>query len=256
MSGFALRQMDTATGRDTRGRKQYRYHDRWREMRDENKFGRLADFAKVFAEDLAARRSRHQVGRSATGKGARHGCSNHDKKSTCDGEGTALAFSFPRKEWTAARSRYDRSANRENCLKVSRFAGPGFVQYVTDEGEVRSITSQDVNDYLREITSGNFTAKDFRTWAGTVLAAIALNAQAGFETKKQAKANVKTPICAAAKLLGNTPAICRKCYVHPPIIEAYLNRMQIPGLAEAVQAPEKVNLRAVETAVLKFLRTA
>jgi len=121
---------------------------------------------------------------------------------------------------------------------------------------VRNITSQDVNDYLRDITSENFTAKDFRTWAGTVLAAIALNAQAGFETKKQAKANVKTAVCAVAELLGNTPAICRKCYVHPAIIEAYLNGVQIPGLAEAVQPPEKVNLRAVETAVLKFLRAA
>jgi DNA topoisomerase-1 len=140
--------------------------------------------------------------------------------------------------------------------KCQDLPGQDLFQYVTDEGEVRSITSQDVNDYLREITNENFTAKDFRTWAGTVLAAIALNAEAGFETKKQAKANVKTAICAVAELLGNTPAICRRCYVHPAIMEAYLNGVQIPGLAEAVQPPEKVNLRAVETAVLKFLRTA
>jgi DNA topoisomerase-1 len=111
-----------------------------------------------------------------------------------------------------------------------------------------------VNDYLREITNENFTAKDFRTWAGTVLSAIALNAQGSFETKKQAKANVKTAICAVAQLLGNTPAVCRKCYVHPDLIEAYLNNSQIPGMTEAIETRGNVNLRAVELAVMKFLR--
>src|SRR5213595_3946912 len=135
--------------------------------------------------------------------------------------------------------------------KCQDLPGQALFQYVSDEGEARDITSQDVNDYLREITNENFTAKDFRTWGGTVLATIALNAQGEFETKKQAKANVKTAICAVAELLGNTAAICRKCYVHPAIIEAYRNEVQIPGLAKAVQPPEKVNLHAVETAVLK-----
>jgi DNA topoisomerase-1 len=112
-----------------------------------------------------------------------------------------------------------------------------------------------VNDYLREITNENFTAKDFRTWAGTVLSAIALNAQGGFNTKKQGKTNVKTAICAVAQFLGNTPAICRKCYVHPAIVEAYLSGSQIAGLSEAIETPENINLRAVEAAILKFLRT-
>jgi DNA topoisomerase-1 len=128
-------------------------------------------------------------------------------------------------------------------------------QYVSDDGEPRNVTSQDVNDYLREITNENFSAKDFRTWAGTVLAALALNAQSEFETKKQAKANLKTAICAVARLLGNTPTVCRKCYVHPAIVEAYLNRTQVAGLDQAIEAPDNINMRAVETAVLKFLRT-
>ena len=119
---------------------------------------------------------------------------------------------------------------------------------------MRDVTSQDVNDYLREITNENFTAKDFRTWAGTLLTAIALNAQGGFETKKQANANVKTAVCAVAQLLGNTPAICRKCYVHPAIVEAYLSGRQIAGLGEAIGTPDNINLRAVEAAILKFLR--
>jgi DNA topoisomerase-1 len=138
--------------------------------------------------------------------------------------------------------------------KCQDLPGQDLFQYVNDEGEVRDITSQDVNDYLREITSENFTAKDFRTWAGTVLAAIALNAQGEFETKKQAKASVKTAVCAVAQLLGNTPAICRKCYVHPAIVEAYLSGRQIPGLGEAIETPDNINLRAVEAAVLTFLR--
>jgi DNA topoisomerase-1 len=112
-----------------------------------------------------------------------------------------------------------------------------------------------VNDYLREIAGDDFTAKDFRTWGGTVLAAIALGKQQAFETKKQAKANVKTAICAVAELLGNTPAVCRKCYVHPGIVQAYLDRIRIAGLngAKSLQPP---NLRRAEAAVLKFLHAA
>jgi DNA topoisomerase-1 len=139
-------------------------------------------------------------------------------------------------------------------LKCQDLPGQDLFQYVSDEGEVRNVTSQDVNDYLREITNENFTAKDFRTWAGTVLAAIALIAQSEFETKKQAKANLKTAISAVARLLGNTPAICRKCYVHPAIVEAYLNGTQITGLNQAIRNRDNINLRAVEKAVLKFLR--
>src|SRR5207253_9532705 len=120
--------------------------------------------------------------------------------------------------------------------KCQDLPGQDLFQYVSDEGEVRNVTSQDVNDYLREITNENFTAKDFRTWAGTVLAAIALNAQGEFQTKKQAKANLKTAICAVAQLLGNTPAICRKCYVHPAIVEGYLNRTQIAGFSQAINS--------------------
>ena len=99
--------------------------------------------------------------------------------------------------------------------KCQDVPGQDLFQYVEQDGQVRDVTSQNVNDYLREITGADFTAKDFRTWAGTLLAALALNVQGKFETDKQAKANVKTAICAVAELLGNTPAICRKCYVHP-----------------------------------------
>ena len=109
-----------------------------------------------------------------------------------------------------------------------------------------------MNDYLRQIAGEDFTAKDFRTWGGTVLAAIALSKQGEFQTKKQAKSNIKTAICAVAELLGNTPAVCRKCYVHPVIVEAYLNRTLIAGL-NGSKTLEPPNLRGAERAVLKFL---
>jgi DNA topoisomerase-1 len=110
-----------------------------------------------------------------------------------------------------------------------------------------------VNNYLRDITGQDFSAKDFRTWAGTLLAALALNAQEPFETKKQAKANVKTAICAVAELLGNTPAVCRKCYVHPAVFETYLANTSVPGLSEAMKKSRGNQLKSAEGAILKFL---
>jgi DNA topoisomerase-1 len=139
--------------------------------------------------------------------------------------------------------------------KCQDLPGQNLFQYVND-GDVRDVTSQDVNDYLREISGENFTAKDFRTWAGTLFAAIVLNLQEKFESQKQAKANIKTAIYAVAELLGNTPAICRKCYVHPAILEAYLSGRQIAELADTMKTPEHIDLRAVERTVLKFLRAA
>jgi DNA topoisomerase-1 len=101
--------------------------------------------------------------------------------------------------------------------KLQDLPGQSLFQYVDDGGGVHEITSQDVNEYLGEITGEDFTAKDFRTWAGTVLATIALSTAGAFETKKQAKANLKRAIGAVAKILGNTPAVCRQCYVHPAV---------------------------------------
>ncbi len=141
--------------------------------------------------------------------------------------------------------------------KLQDLPGQDLFQYVDENGKVREITSQDVNDYLRGITGEDFTAKDFRTWAGTVLAGIALNAIGAFETKKQAKANIKDAISAVAKILGNTPAICRKCYVHPAVLETYLDGNSIEGLKQKTEEAlekEDVDLRSDEAAILKFLQ--
>jgi DNA topoisomerase-1 len=266
-----------ATGRDARRRKQYRYHDRWRELRDENKFDRLADFAKALpkirrrvAQDmrlpgLPRRKVLATVVRLLERTFIRIGNEEYARDNKSFGlttmqdrhvtvKGNRLRFRFRGK---SGRQHEVDITDRRIAKIVSKcqdLPGQDLFQYVADEGEARDVTSQDVNDYLRKITTENFTAKDFRTWAGTVLAAIALNAQGEFETKKQAKANVKAAVCAVAQLLGNTPAICRKCYVHPAIVEAYLNGRQIAALGEAIETPDNINLRAVEAAVLKFLR--
>jgi DNA topoisomerase-1 len=142
--------------------------------------------------------------------------------------------------------------------KLQDLPGQELFQYVDEEGQFRDITSQDVNSYLGEITGEDFTAKDFRTWAGTVLVALALNLQEAFQTKKQAKANVKDAISAVSKILGNTPAVCRKCYVHPAVLESYLDGDLLEGLKiKTKQGIEEKSddLEENEMAVLQFLRT-
>jgi len=266
-----------ATGRDARRRKQYRYHERWREFRDENKFGRLADFAQALpkirrrvAQDmrlpgLPREKVLAAVVRLLERTFIRIGNEEYARENKSFGlttmkdrhvkvKGPRLRFRFRGK---SGRQHEVDITDRRIAKIVSKcqdLPGQDLFQYVSDQGEVRDITSQDVNDYLREITGENFTAKDFRTWAGTVLAAVALNVQDGFETKRQAKANVKIAICAVAELLGNTPAICRKCYIHPAIVEAYLSGGQVAGLGDAIKSPDKIKLRAVEAVVVKFLR--
>src|SRR5216110_1721450 len=266
-----------ATGRDARGRKQYRYHERWREARDENKFDRLAQFAKALpnirrrvAKDLKLPGLPRQkvlavVVRLLERTFIRIGNEEYARENKSFGlttmqgrhvtvKGARLRFRFRGK---SGRQHEVDVTDRRIANIVSKcqdLPGQDLFQYVDDEGKVRNVTSQDVNDYLREITNENFTAKDFRTWAGTVLAAIALGAQCEFETKKRAKANVKTAICAVAELLGNTPAICRKCYVHPAIVKAYLSGRQIPGVGEAIKNTNNIDLRAVERTIHKFIR--
>jgi DNA topoisomerase I len=265
-----------ATGRDARRRKQYRYHGRWREIRDENKFERLATFAQTLAE------IRHRVSKDLKLPGLprqkvlatvvrllertfiRIGNEEYARENKSFGlttmknrhvtvKGAHLRFRFRGKSGRQHEVDVTDQRIAKILAKCQDLPGQDLFQYVSDDGEVRDVTSQDVNDYLREITNEDFTAKDFRTWAGTLLAALALNAQEKFETEKQGKANVKTAICAVAELLGNTPAICRKCYVHPAVLEAYLSKTLIPGLREAMKKSGASGLKAAEASILRFL---
>src|SRR6266513_2248755 len=204
-----------ATGRDARSRKQYRYHERWREVRDENKFDRLAQFAKALpnirrrvARDLKLPGLPQQkvlatIVRLLERTFIRIGNEEYARENKSFGL-TTLKNRHVKVKGAQVRFRFRGKSERQHEVEVSdpRIAkivskcqdlpGQDLFQYVSDDGEVRDVTSQDVNEYLREITGDDFTAKDFRTWGGTLLATLALNAQEAFETKKQAKANVKT----------------------------------------------------------------
>ena len=139
--------------------------------------------------------------------------------------------------------------------KLQDLPGQHLFQYFDDDGNLCEVSSQDVNDYLREITGEDFTAKDFRTWAGTVLTAMALKAQGKLASKKEATMSIKNAITAAAKLLGNTPTICRKCYVHPVVLESYLSGNLIEGLRTKIDEAEEVHdFDEDERTVLNFLR--
>jgi DNA topoisomerase-1 len=269
-----------ATGRDARRRKQYRYHERWRDLRDENKYERML----IFGEALPKIRRRVKKDLSLPGLPRnkvlaaivqllertfiRVGNEEYARENKSFGlttmqdrhvevKGAKMRFRFRGKSGIEHDVDVNDRRIAKIVLKLQDLPGQDLFRFIDDQGEVRDITSQDVNDYLREITGEDFTAKDFRTWAGTVLAAIALNAVGAFETKKQAKANIKDAVNAVAKILRNTPAICRKCYVHPAIFETYLSGNAIEGLRQKTEEAlenEDVDLRSTETAVLKFLQ--
>jgi len=234
-----------ATGRDARHRKQYRYHRRWREVRDETKYGRLIPFA------AALPRIRRRVARDLARPGlprvkvlatvvrllettrARIGNEEYARANESFGL-TTLRERQVRVQGSRLRFRFRGKSGVEHAIELDdrRLAGivrhmqdlPGeeLFRYVDDDGETRRIESDDVNAYLREISGEDFTSKDFRTWAGTVVAARALYRIGTFETQAEAKRNVLQAIEAVADALGNTKAVCRKCYIHPEIVESYL----------------------------------
>jgi DNA topoisomerase-1 len=275
-----------ATGRDARDRKQYRYHDRWREVRDENKYERMVNFGDALPKvrrrvrkDLALpglprrkvlatvvqllERTFIRVGNVEYARANKSFGLTTMLDRHVDVKGSALHFHFRGKSGRMRKVEVTDRRIAKIVSKLQDLPGQELFQYVDEEGAVRDVTSQDVNEYLHEITGEHFTAKDFRTWAGTVLVAIALNAVGGFETKKQAKANIKNAIGAVAKVIGNTPSICRKCYVHPAVLESYLDGSFIAGLnpkneenyRNSVPARRVVDLRSGERAILKFLRS-
>jgi DNA topoisomerase-1 len=269
-----------ATGRDARRRKQYRYHERWREIRDENKYEKMAAFGEALPkirkrvdEDLGLpglprnkvlativhllESSFIRIGNEEYARDNKSFGLTTMQDRHVDVKGSKLRFRFRGKSGISHDVDVSDRRIARIVLKLQDLPGQDLFQYLDEEDKRCDITSQDVNDYLREITGEDFTAKDFRTWAGTVLAAIALSAVGQFETKTQAKANIKNAVSAVSKILGNTPAICRKCYVHPLVFETYLSGNAIEGLRKKTEDAlenEDVDLRSTETAVLKFLQ--
>ena len=263
-----------ATGRDARERKQYRYHEDWRQVRDQDKYDRLIDFAKLLprirqrVDDDMSRRGipREKVlatvvslldkslVRVGNGEYARdndsYGLTTLRTKHV-DVAGSELRFHFKGKSGKTWRLKVKDRRIARAVRSIQDLPGQNLFQYVGDDGEVRTIRSTDVNDYLREITGAEVSAKDFRTWAGTVLAVLALGAIGSFSNQTQAKTNLRRAIEAVATRLGNTATICRKCYVHPDVTLRYLEG-RLP-VVHAGEGASNSGLPREEAAVLRML---
>lgn len=233
-----------ATGRDAKGRKQYRYHPRWREVRDETKYGRL----QAFGEALPALRKQVDADLARTGLVRekvvatvvrlleltliRVGNDEYARTNESYGlttmqddhvtvTGTTIAFSFRGK--SGKEHTIDlRDRRLANIVKRCRdLPGHDLFQFVDDNGVSHTIGSVDVNDYLQQATGQTFTAKDFRTWSGTLLAAHALLNAGPADTQTATRHSIVSAVKDVSTQLGNTPAICRRCYVHPGVIDAF-----------------------------------
>ena len=268
-----------ATGRDVRGRKQSRYHPHWREVRDETKFEHMLHFgdalpvirervehdlalqglprAKVLAtlvrlmETTFIRVGNAEYARENKSYGLTTMRTRHARV-----HGSTITFDF------AGKSGVHHTIDLENrrlatiVKKIQDLPGHELFQYLDEAGNRHNVDSVDVNDYLREITGQHFTAKDFRTWAGSVLAAMLLRECEPYETQTQAKKNVVAAIKSVSSRLGNTPSVCRKCYIHPAVLEQYFSGAMLKAVeAEVADEVDKqlVSLRSEEHALLHML---
>jgi DNA topoisomerase-1 len=260
-----------ATGRDARGRKQYRYHPRWREVRDSDKYSRLRDFG------LALPKLRKQLEALLAAPGfsrdkvmatvitlldatlIRVGNTQYARDNRSYGlttlrdrhvevNGSAILFQFRGKsgiehQITVKDRRLARIVKR--CQEIP---GQNLFQYLDENGERHTITSADVNAYLQTLTGADFTAKDYRTWAGSALA-LAVLRELEWQPESQAKQHVVAMVKEVARQLGNTPAVCRKCYIHPAVLEGF----PLGALAQLPRPRVRKGLRAEEVALAMLL---
>ncbi len=234
-----------ATGRDAKGRKQSRYHPKWREVRDETKYERMLHFAaalpairervehdlklpglprnKVLATIVSLLEATLiRVGNAEYARDNKSYGLTTMRNKHVEVEGAKIRFTFQGK------SRVHHTIDLQNrrlaniIRRCADIPGYDLFQYLDSDGGHHSVDSADVNEYLREISGEHFTAKDFRTWAGSVLACVLLQQIGPHDTPTQAKKNIAEAIKSVASRLGNTPSVCRKCYVHPAVLESYL----------------------------------
>jgi DNA topoisomerase I len=267
-----------ASGRDARGRKQYRYHARWRQVRDETKYDRLIGFAtklplirkrtsadlrnpKLTREKVLAavvqllEKTLIRVGNDEYAKENQSYGLTTLRDGHVDVNGGRVRFSFRGKSGVEHDIKLD-DRRLARIIKACRdMPGYDLFQYYDADGQRHTVGSDDVNAYLKEITGEDYTSKDFRTWAGTVLAADMLRAFDAFGSDTEAKRNIVRAVESVAQRLGNTKAVCRKCYIHPAILDAYVDRSMLKTVADrARRAARKPNdLTAAEAAVLGLL---
>jgi DNA topoisomerase-1 len=269
-----------ATGRDARRRKQYRYHQQWRQVRDDVKYGRLIAFAQALPRirqrtraDLNTRgltrervlaavvqlleKTLIRIGNEEYARDNRSYGLTTMRNQHAKIAGAHVNFEFRGKSGIRhAVDLYD--ARLARIVKACRdLPGYELFQYVDEDGRRQTVGSADVNAYLRELSGTDFTAKDFRTWAGTVMAARALAGGAGFKSASEARRNIVKAVEQVAKRLGNTKAVCRRSYIHPAIIDSYMEGItltpEIPGTRQALRRRSGQALSAEEAAVVGLL---
>lgn len=268
-----------ATGRDARGRKQYRYHPQFREVRESTKYGHMMEFARALPA-IRGRLAEHMALRGLPREKVlatvvhllettliRVGNDDYARDNKSYGlttlrnphvkvEGSELRFQFKGKSGKTWRLQLKDRRVARIVRACQELPGQRLFQYRDEQGEVREVTSADVNAYLKEITGTDVTAKDFRTWAGTVMAALALREFEHFDTQAAQKKNLKAAIERVASRLGNTPTICRKCYVHPEVLNAYVEGNLLLEIKERVEEElreDLASLKPEEAAVLAML---
>ena len=268
------------TARDARGRKQYRYHTRYRAVRDDTKFGRMIEFSEVLPSirrrverDVASPQlSREKVLATVVWllekTLIRVGSDEYARDNGSFGlttlrrrhvavSGAKLHFEFRGKSGIPHSVAVTDRRMARIIQRFQELPGQELFQYLDDEGRRQSVDAGDINQYLREIAGRQVTAKDFRTWAGTVLAAQALAADAAFKSAAEAKRKVNGAIASVADRLGNTKTICRKSYIHPAILDAFLNGTTIAkSVGRAAAGSAKASLTAEEVAVVRLLESA
>jgi DNA topoisomerase-1 len=269
-----------ATGIDARGRKQYRYHVKWRKVRDETKYNRMIAFGRALPAIRA--RVEHDLNRAGLPREKilativrllettliRIGNQEYARDNASYGlttlrnrhvsvAGSLVHFEFRAKSGKMRRLDL-RNRKLARIVKSCRdLPGQELFQYVGSDGQRHGVSSDDVNQYLHESSGGDFTAKDFRTWSGTVLAAMALREFESFDSEAAGKRNITRAIEQVASRLGNTASICRKCYVHPEVFDAYLDGTLAQGFTLDIAATlteELAHLSPEEVAVLAFLQ--
>jgi DNA topoisomerase I len=268
-----------ATGRDARGRKQYRYHPQFREVRETTKYEHMLEFARALP-DIRAKLAEHMALRGLPREKVlatvvhllettliRVGNDDYARDNKSYGlttlrnphvkvDGSELRFQFKGKSGKMWRLQVKDRRIAKIIRACQDLPGQRLFQYRDEEGEIRDVTSADVNAYLKEITGRDVTAKDFRTWAGTVMAALALQEFEAFDTKATQKKNLKEAIERVSSRLGNTPTICRKCYVHPEVLNAYIEgdlALAVKQEVEKELTEDLARLKPEEAAVLAML---
>lgn len=269
-----------ATGWDAKGRKQYRYHPHWREVRSQAKFNRMIAFAEALPKirqqtqsDLALRGlprakvlatviqllelTQIRVGNEEYATTNRSFGLTTMRDRHVDISGSKIKFKFRGKSGVKHNIKLSDRRLAKIVKRCQDLPGQELFQYLDEDGQHQPIDSGDVNNYLQAATGQDFTAKDFRTWSGTVLAAIELNELGAFETKTEAKKNITQAIKDVAKQLGNRPATCRKYYVHPAILDAYQDGtlcQNMPCSTQQKPASATQDLQPEEQVVLQLLK--